>query len=155
MPVVVKITRVTVRDYDSDPHEFFFDECIEIGDSSTCLWQVWGGVCCFSHGIYGSKKNAVIFSTALLKSWVWKYWDTGRVPVNPDGIGPTALSVEPEIEQVFIACPDISMIQTISKENYLSFAIMQAIPLATPFEKMPSVSISLPYHIKRSFTKDN
>ncbi len=29
-----------------------------------------------------------------------------KVPVNPDGIGPTALSVEPEIEQVFIACPD-------------------------------------------------
>ena len=29
-----------------------------------------------------------------------------KVPVNPDGIGPTALSVEPEMEQVFIACPD-------------------------------------------------
>jgi glutamate synthase (NADPH) large chain len=29
-----------------------------------------------------------------------------KVPVNPNGIGPTALSVEPEIEQVFIACPD-------------------------------------------------
>ena len=29
-----------------------------------------------------------------------------RVPVNPDGIGFTALCVEPEIEQVFIACPD-------------------------------------------------
>ena len=29
-----------------------------------------------------------------------------KVPVNPDGIGPTALSVEPDIEQVFIACPD-------------------------------------------------
>ena len=29
-----------------------------------------------------------------------------KVPVNPDGIGPTALSVEPDIEQVFIASPD-------------------------------------------------
>src|ERR1700748_3883035 len=29
-----------------------------------------------------------------------------KVPVNPDGIGPTALSVEPKIEQVLIACPD-------------------------------------------------
>jgi len=29
-----------------------------------------------------------------------------RVPVNAEGIGPTALSVEPEIEQFFIACPD-------------------------------------------------
>ncbi|MFN5135003.1 MAG: glutamate synthase large subunit, partial [Chitinophagaceae bacterium] len=29
-----------------------------------------------------------------------------KVPVNPEGIGPTALSVEPEMEQVFVACPD-------------------------------------------------
>ena len=29
-----------------------------------------------------------------------------RVPVNTEGIGLTALSVEPEMEQVFIACPD-------------------------------------------------
>jgi glutamate synthase (NADPH) large chain len=29
-----------------------------------------------------------------------------KVPVNPDGIGPTALSVEPEMEHVFIASPD-------------------------------------------------
>src|SRR5688572_32113356 len=29
-----------------------------------------------------------------------------KVPVNPEGIGTTALSVEPEMEQVFIACPD-------------------------------------------------
>ncbi|MEI6185434.1 MAG: glutamate synthase central domain-containing protein, partial [Bacteroidota bacterium] len=29
-----------------------------------------------------------------------------KVPVNPADIGPTALSVEPEIEQVFVACPD-------------------------------------------------
>ncbi|MBL7749539.1 MAG: glutamate synthase large subunit, partial [Chitinophagaceae bacterium] len=29
-----------------------------------------------------------------------------KVPVNTSDIGPTALSVEPEIEQVFVACPD-------------------------------------------------
>jgi len=29
-----------------------------------------------------------------------------KVPVNGTDIGATALSVEPEIEQVFIACPD-------------------------------------------------
>ncbi|MEY4661126.1 MAG: glutamate synthase large subunit, partial [Bacteroidota bacterium] len=29
-----------------------------------------------------------------------------KVPVNPEGIGHTARSVEPEMEQVFIACPD-------------------------------------------------
>ncbi|MEQ1678669.1 MAG: glutamate synthase central domain-containing protein, partial [Chitinophagaceae bacterium] len=29
-----------------------------------------------------------------------------KVPVNTSGIGPTALSVEPEIEQVFVASPD-------------------------------------------------
>src|SRR5206468_5836201 len=29
-----------------------------------------------------------------------------KVPVNRDDIGATALSVEPEMEQVFVACPD-------------------------------------------------
>jgi glutamate synthase (NADPH/NADH) large chain len=29
-----------------------------------------------------------------------------KVPVKPSGIGPTALSVEPVMEQVFITCPD-------------------------------------------------
>jgi glutamate synthase (NADPH/NADH) large chain len=29
-----------------------------------------------------------------------------KVPVNPEDIGYTARSVEPEIEQVFISCPD-------------------------------------------------
>jgi glutamate synthase (NADPH/NADH) large chain len=29
-----------------------------------------------------------------------------KVPVNPTNIGATALSVEPEIEQVIITCPD-------------------------------------------------
>ncbi|MCG7859457.1 hypothetical protein MD537_20945, partial [Flavihumibacter sediminis] len=29
-----------------------------------------------------------------------------KVPVNTEGIGATALSVEPEMEHVFIACPD-------------------------------------------------
>ena len=51
-------------------------------------------------------KNAVIFLTALPKNWDWKFYAYRKVPVNPDGIGPTALSVEPEMEQVFIACPD-------------------------------------------------
>ncbi|WP_372490155.1 hypothetical protein [Chitinophaga sedimenti] len=34
-----------------------------------------------------------------------------KVPVRPDGIGEGALSVEPEIEQVFIASPSISPIR--------------------------------------------
>ena len=29
-----------------------------------------------------------------------------KVPVNKEGIGPTALSVEPCMEHVFVGCPD-------------------------------------------------
>ena len=51
-----------------------------------------------------------------------------KVPVNPEDIGQTALSVEPEMEQVFIACPDHITNRKNLKENYLYCEIMQAIP---------------------------
>ena len=42
----------------------------------------------------------------LLKSLGLEILAYRKVPVNTEDIGPTALSVEPEMEQVFIACPD-------------------------------------------------
>ena len=47
------------------------------------------------------------YSSAVApRNWVLEILGYRKVPVNPDGIGASALSVEPEMEQVFIACPD-------------------------------------------------
>ena len=48
-----------------------------------------------------------------------------KIPVEGEDIGVTALSVEPVMEQVFIACPDHIKITMTLRENYLCCEIMQ------------------------------
>ena len=87
------------------PHEFFFDECIKLGEHLPSYGKYGVGVIFFPKEIRLREECRDIFNRSAeklgLEILVYR-----KVPVNPDGIGPTALSVEPEIEQVFIACPD-------------------------------------------------
>src|ERR1044071_3806130 len=87
------------------PHEFFFDECIKLGVHLPAFGRYGVGVIFFPREIRLREECRDIFNRSAeklgLEILVYR-----KVPVNPDGIGPTALSVEPEIEQVFIACPD-------------------------------------------------
>ncbi len=87
------------------PHEFFFDECIKLGVHLPSYGKYGVGVIFFPKEIRLREECRDIFNRSAeklgLEILVYR-----KVPVNPDGIGPTALSVEPEIEQVFIACPD-------------------------------------------------
>src|ERR1043165_9947184 len=87
------------------PHEFFFDECIKLGVHLPAFGRYGVGVIFFPREIRLREECRDIFNRAAeklgLEILVYR-----KVPVNPDGIGPTALSVEPEMEQVFIACPD-------------------------------------------------
>ncbi|HVZ96522.1 MAG TPA: glutamate synthase large subunit [Chitinophagaceae bacterium] len=87
------------------PHEFFFDECIKLGIHLPPYGKYGVGVLFFPKEIRLREECRDIFnrSAETLGLEVMGY---RRVPVNTDGIGPTALSVEPEMEQVFIACPD-------------------------------------------------
>lgn len=87
------------------PHEFFFDECLKSGIPLPRFERYGVGMVFFPKELRLREECREIFVRAAeklrLEVLCWR-----KVPVNKSDIGPTALSVEPEIEQVFIACPD-------------------------------------------------
>jgi glutamate synthase (NADPH) large chain len=87
------------------PHEFFFDECLRLGIHLPSFGKYGVGMLFFPRDIRLKEECRDIFNRAADKLGL-EVLGYRKVPVNPDGIGPTALSVEPEMEQVFIACPD-------------------------------------------------
>ncbi|ULQ58139.1 glutamate synthase large subunit [Flavihumibacter rivuli] len=87
------------------PHEFFFDECVKLGIHLPSYGKYGVGVVFFPRDIRLREECRDIFNRAAEKLGL-EVLGYRKVPVNPDGIGPTALSVEPEMEHVFIACPD-------------------------------------------------
>jgi glutamate synthase (NADPH/NADH) large chain len=87
------------------PHEFFFDECVKLGVHLPAFGKYGVGVLFFPKDIRLKEECRDIFSSSAEKLGL-EILAYRKVPVNPSDIGATALSVEPEIEQVFIACPD-------------------------------------------------
>ena len=87
------------------PHEFFFDECIKLGAQLPAVGKYAVGMLFFPKDIALREQCREIFNRAAgkLKMKVLGY---RKVPVDTTSIGPTALSVEPEIEQVIVTCPD-------------------------------------------------
>lgn len=87
------------------PHEFFFDECLKQGVPLPRFQRYGVGMIFFPREIRLREECREIFLRAAeklrLEVLCWR-----KVPVDTTDIGATALSVEPEIEQVFIACPD-------------------------------------------------
>jgi glutamate synthase (NADPH/NADH) large chain len=87
------------------PHEFFFDECIRLGVHLPSYGKYGVGVIFFPKEVRLREECRDIFNRTAEKLGL-EILAYRKVPVNRFDIGPTALSVEPEIEQVFIACPD-------------------------------------------------
>ncbi|MET0392428.1 MAG: glutamate synthase large subunit [Chitinophagaceae bacterium] len=87
------------------PHEFFSDECIKLGVHLPSYGKYGVGVIFFPKEIRLREESRDIFNRTAEKLGL-EIMAYRKVPVNTHDIGPTALSVEPEIEQVFIACPD-------------------------------------------------
>ncbi|MFN5055395.1 MAG: glutamate synthase subunit alpha, partial [Bacteroidota bacterium] len=87
------------------PHAFFFDECLKAGVHLPPFGKYGVGFVFFPKEVRLREQCRDIFSRAAeelgLEILTWR-----KVPVNPADIGFTARSVEPEMEQVFIACPD-------------------------------------------------
>ncbi|MFN5648194.1 MAG: glutamate synthase subunit alpha, partial [Sphingobacteriales bacterium] len=87
------------------PHEFLFEECLKLGVHLPSFGRYAVGMIFFPKELKLREECRDIFIRSSeklgLEILAWR-----KVPVNPTGIGPTALSVEPEMEQVFIACPD-------------------------------------------------
>ncbi len=87
------------------PHEFFFDECVKLGVHLPAFGRYGVGVIFFPKEIRRREECREIFARAAEKLGL-EILTYRRIPVNNGHIGQTALSVEPEMEQVFIACPD-------------------------------------------------
>jgi glutamate synthase (NADPH/NADH) large chain len=87
------------------PHEFFFDECIKLGVHLPSFGRYGVGVVFFPQDIRLREECRDIFNRTADKLGL-EVLAYRKVPVNTEGIGTTALSVEPEMEHVFIACPD-------------------------------------------------
>ncbi|MCW3113391.1 MAG: gltB, partial [Segetibacter sp.] len=87
------------------PHEFFFDECIKTGIQLPSFGKYAAGMIFFPQDVPLREECRTIFNRSAEKLGL-EVLHYRKVPVNQEGIGPSALSVEPEIEQVFIACPD-------------------------------------------------
>jgi glutamate synthase (NADPH) large chain len=87
------------------PHEFFFDECVKLGVHLPPFKKYGVGVLFFPKDIRTKEECRDILNRCAEKLGL-EILAYRKVPVNADGIGVTALSVEPEIEQVFVACPD-------------------------------------------------
>src|SRR5574343_1570990 len=87
------------------PHEFFFDECIQLGKHLPDAGKYGVGMIFFPKSVGLREECRDIFNRAAEKLGL-EIIAYRKVPVNKENIGPTALSVEPCMEQVFIACPD-------------------------------------------------
>jgi glutamate synthase (NADPH) large chain len=87
------------------PHEFFFDECVKLGVHLPPFRKYGVGVLFFPKDIRLKEECRDILNRCAEKLGL-EILAYRKVPVNADGIGLTALSVEPEIEHVFVACPD-------------------------------------------------
>ena len=87
------------------PHEFFFDECVKLGVHLPPFKKYGVGVLFFPRDIRLKEECRDILNRCAEKLGL-EILAYRKVPVNSDEIGMTALSVEPEIEQVFVACPD-------------------------------------------------
>lgn len=87
------------------PHEFFFDECLRLGVHLPSFGRYAAGMVFFPKEIRLREECRDILNRTADKLGL-EILAYRKVPVNTSDIGPTALSVEPEIEQVFVACPD-------------------------------------------------
>jgi len=87
------------------PHEFFFDECLKIGVHLPQYGRYGVGVLFFPKDMRLREECRDIFGRTVEKLG-FEILCYRKVSVNATDIGLTAMSVAPEIEQVFIACPD-------------------------------------------------
>jgi len=87
------------------PHEFFFDELLQKGIHLPDLNEYGVGFIFFPSDTSMVTACKEIFARAAEKLGI-EIIGYRKVPVNRDTIGPSALSVEPIMEQVFLKKPD-------------------------------------------------
>jgi glutamate synthase (NADPH) large chain len=87
------------------PHEFFFDECVKLGIHLPAFGKYGVGTVFFPKDAKLREECREMFNRTAERLGL-EVLGYRLVPVNKEDIGATALSVEPIMEQVFIAAPD-------------------------------------------------
>ncbi len=90
------------------PHAFFVDECAAQSIHLPGLGQYGVGVIFFPQEKHLREECRKLFQDAVTKLGM-KILAFRKVPVNSEGIGESAIDVAPEIEQVFITAPGLSL----------------------------------------------
>jgi glutamate synthase (NADPH/NADH) large chain len=88
------------------PHEFFFDECVKQGVHLPSFGRYGVGVLFFPKEISTKEACREVLGRCAEKLGL-EILMYRKVPIRSEGLGATALSGEPEMEHVFIACPDL------------------------------------------------
>ncbi|MGX5818201.1 glutamate synthase large subunit [Chitinophaga lutea] len=86
------------------PHEFLYAECLKLGIKLPDAGKYGVGMVFFPKEPRWREECREIIQRCAEKLGL-DILGYRKVPVRPDGIGETALSVEPEIEQLFVSCP--------------------------------------------------
>ncbi len=86
------------------PHEFLWEECIALGIQLSEPGYYGTGMTFLPKDPQANQLCRDIIEDAA-RSRGMQFLGFRQVPVNPEGIGPTALSVEPDIVQFFVARP--------------------------------------------------
>lgn len=87
------------------PHEFFVDECLKIGIKLPAYGEYGVGLVFFPQDERQREDCRQIFNRNIEKLGM-NLLGYRKLPVNNAEIGPSALAVEPQMEQVFIQRPD-------------------------------------------------
>ncbi len=115
------------------PHEFLYAECLKLGIKLPETGKYGVGMVFFPKEPRWREECREIIQRCAEKLGL-EILGYRKVPVRPDGIGETALSVEPEIEQLFIACPySISDPEEFERKlfvlrNYITKTVRNSIP---------------------------
>ncbi len=115
------------------PHEFLYAECLKLGIKLPESGKYGVGMVFFPKEPRWREECREIIQRCAEKLGL-DILGYRKVPVRPDGIGETALSVEPEIEQLFIACPyHISDPEAFERKlfvlrNYITKTVRNSIP---------------------------
>jgi glutamate synthase (NADPH/NADH) large chain len=86
------------------PHEFVFEECLKLGVSLPAFGKYGTGIIFFPKEVALREECRNVLYRVADKTGL-EILGFRKLPVNSNGIGEAALSVEPEMEQIFIACP--------------------------------------------------
>jgi glutamate synthase (NADPH) large chain len=87
------------------PHEFFVDECVKIGIKLPAFGDYGVGIVFFPHDEKLREDCKEIFKRNIEKLGM-TLLGYRKLPVNNSEIGPSAIAVEPYMEQVFIGKPE-------------------------------------------------